>query len=203
MSGAGSNLADVLFVVRHGRTAHNAGGLLLGSSDVPLDELGVRQALALGSLPALAGARRVVSSPLSRALDTAKAIGPPVSIDERWREIDYGSFEGVPLSAAGDLWERWSVDLAHRPPGGESLADVSIRVRRACSDLWEEASTADVVVVSHVSPIKVAVAWALGVGDEICWRTHLDTASICVVGPGRNGPSLRGFNMTCHLLGTQ
>jgi broad specificity phosphatase PhoE len=189
----------VLLVVRHGRTAHNAGGLLLGSTDIPLDELGVRQAQALRSVRMLAGASRVVSSPLCGALDTANAIGPPVSVDERWREIDYGSFEGVPVAQAGELWERWSLDLSQRPPGGESLADVGARVRAACNDLWQEASRVDVVVVSHVSPIKVAVAWALGVGDEICWRTHLDTASISVIGPGRSGPSLRGFNITGHL----
>ena len=186
----------MLYVVRHGRTAHNAGGLLLGSSDIPLDDEGRHEADRLGRVPELAGARRVVSSPMSRALDTARALGPPVSVDERWREIDYGSFEGVPVATAGQLWDRWSVDLSYRPPGGESLADVGARVRRACEDLWEEASTCDVVVVSHVSPIKAAVAWALGVGDEICWRTYLATGSITVIGAGRSGPSLRGFNLT-------
>lgn len=185
----------MLYVVRHGQTAHNAGGLLLGSSDIPLDDEGRRQAAKLGCIPELAGASRVVSSPLMRALDTAAALGPPVSVDERWREIDYGSFEGVPVSAAGHLWDRWSVDLAYRPPGGESLAEVSARVRVACEELREEASDCDVVVVSHVSPIKAAVAWALGVGDEICWRTYLATASITVIGAGRAGPSLRGFNL--------
>ncbi len=185
----------MLYVLRHGQTAHNAAGLLLGSSDVPLDDEGRRQADKLGRLPELAGASRVVSSPLIRALDTAGALGPSVSVDERWREIDYGSFEGVPVAAAGQLWDRWSVDLAYRPPGGESLSDVALRVRSACEELWEEASDCDVVVVSHVSPIKAAVAWALGVVDEICWRTYLATASITVIGAGRAGPSLRGFNL--------
>ena len=191
----------MLFVVRHGRTAHNAGGLLLGRTDSPLDDLGVRQAQALGEVPELVGASRVVSSPLSRALETAKALGPPVSVDERWREIDYGAFEGLPVGDAGELWDRWTTDLAHRPPGGESLRDVGERVRSACVELWAQARDIDVVVVSHVSPIKVAVAWALGVGDEICWRTHLDTASISVIAPGRSGATLRGFNLTGHLRG--
>ncbi len=185
----------MLYLVRHGRTAHNADGLLLGSSDIPLDDEGRRQASKLGSVPELAGASRVVSSPLSRAVDTASAFGVPVSVDARWREIDYGSYEGVPVSSAAHLWDSWSVDLSYRPPGGESLADVSARVRAACEELWEEASGCDVVVVSHVSPIKAAVAWALGVGDDICWRTYLATASITVIGTGRGGPSLRGFNL--------
>lgn len=186
----------MLYLVRHGRTAHNAARRLLGRLDVPLDELGERQARALADVPALSGAVGVVSSPLRRALDTAAAIGPPVTVDERWSEIDYGIFDGQELPGAAELWEGWERDLAYRPPGGESLADLGVRVRAACDELWAEAAERDVVVVSHVSPIKAAVAWALGVGDEICWRTFLDTASVTVIGPGRRGPTLRSFNET-------
>lgn len=188
----------MLYLVRHGRTAQNAARLLLGRMDVPLDELGLRQAAALGTVPALAGASRVVSSPLARARDTAAMIGPPVTVDERWVEIDYGRFDGQDVGSAPELWAGWDADLEYRPPGGESLADLGRRVRQACDDLWEEAVSADLVVVSHVSPIKAAVAWALGVSDDICWRTFLDTASITVVGPGRKGPTLRSFNETAH-----
>ena len=188
-------------MVRHGRTAHNAARRLLGRLDVPLDELGERQARALGEVPVLRQAARVVSSPLTRAVDTAAAIGPPVSVDERWAEIDYGIYDGLELPAAAELWEGWDRDLGYRPEGGESLLDLGRRVRRACDDLWEEAAEVDVVVVSHVSPIKAAVAWALGVGDEICWRTFLDTASMTVIGPGRKGPTLRSFNETLHRPG--
>jgi broad specificity phosphatase PhoE len=188
----------VLYLVRHGRTAQNAARLLLGRMDVPLDELGLRQAAALGAVPALASAARVVSSPLARARETALMIGPPVDVDDRWLEIDYGIYDGAELSAAPELWAGWDADLEFRPPQGESLADLGRRVRAACDELWEQAATEDVVVVSHVSPIKAAVAWALGVGDELCWRTFLDTASITVVGPGRKGPTLRSFNETGH-----
>ena len=192
----------MLYLVRHGRTAQNAARLLLGRMDVPLDELGQRQASALGEVGVLASASRVVSSPLARARDTAAFIGPPVTVDDRWTEIDYGDFDGAELGAATELWVGWDADLEYTPPGGESLADLGRRVRAACDDLWEEASVSDVVVVSHVSPIKAAVAWALGVGDEICWRTFLDTASVTVVGPGRKGPTLRSFNETAHRPGS-
>lgn len=188
----------MLYLVRHGRTAQNAARLLLGRMDVPLDELGLRQAAALGAVPALASAARVVSSPLARARETASMIGPPVDVDDRWLEIDYGIYDGAELSAAPELWAGWDADLEFRPPQGESLADLGRRVRAACDELWEQAATEDLVVVSHVSPIKAAVAWALGVGDELCWRTFLDTASITVVGPGRKGPTLRSFNETGH-----
>lgn len=190
--------SGVLYLVRHGRTAGNASRLLQGRMDVPLDEVGVRQAAALGAVPVLAGASRVVSSPLARARDTAALIGPPVTLDDAWLEIDYGVFDGRPLGEAAELWAGWDADLEFRPPQGESIADMGRRVRAACDSLWAEAEDTDLVVVSHVSPIKAAMAWALGVGDEICWRTFLDTASITAVGPGRRGPTLRSFNETGH-----
>jgi broad specificity phosphatase PhoE len=159
-----------------------------------LDELGRRQAEALGEVPELRGAARVVSSPLARAMETAECLGPPVTVDERWVEIDYGHFDGEPLSDVPDLFAEWERDLAYVPPGGESLAGLGARVRSACDSLWDEAVSSDVVVVSHVSPIKAAVAWALGVGDETCWRMFLDVASVTVIGAGRSGPSLRRYN---------
>ncbi len=192
----------MLYLVRHGRTAQNAARLLLGRMDVPLDELGRRQAAALGGVPSLRAAARVISSPLSRAFDTAAVIGPPVTVDDRWIEIDYGIYDGAELSAAPELWKGWDSDLEYRPPEGESLADMGRRVRAACDDLWPEASETDVVVVSHVSPIKAAVAWALGLDDQVQWRLFLDTASITVIGPGRRGPTLRSFNETLHRPGS-
>lgn len=191
----------MLYVVRHGRTAQNAGRRLLGRLDVPLDELGFRQARALGEVPFLRNAARVVTSPLGRARDTAGLLGPPVSVDERWIEIDYGVFDGMRLEEAPELWKQWSLDLSYVPEGGESIAGMAARVRKACDELWEEAAVDDVVVVSHVSPIKAAVAWAIAAGDEIAWRMFVDVASVSVIGPGRRSggvplPSLRSFNET-------
>lgn len=176
--------------------------MLLGRMDVPLDELGRRQASALAGVPALSGASRVVCSPLARAFDTAACLGPPVTVDDRWIEIDYGIYDGLEVSAAPELWKGWDADLEFRPPKGESLAELGRRVRAACADLWEEAAQTDVVVVSHVSPIKAAVAWALGLGDEAQWRMFLDTASVTVIGPGRRGPTLRSFNETAYRPGS-
>jgi broad specificity phosphatase PhoE len=186
----------VLYLVRHGRTEQNASRRLLGRMDVPMDELGVRQASALADADFLRGAKRVVTSPLKRARDTAAGLGLPVTVDERWTEIDYGIHDGAELDAVPDLFRQWSLDLDHRPEGGESLASVGKRVREACEELWDEASSVDVVVVSHVSPIKAAVAWALGVGDEVCWRMFVDVASVSCLAQGRGWPVLRTFNET-------
>jgi broad specificity phosphatase PhoE len=191
----------MLYLVRHGRTAQNAGRRLLGRLDVPLDDLGRRQAEALGQVPFLRNAAKVVTSPLGRAVETAERLGPPVTVDERWIEIDYGIFDGMALEEAPELWKQWSVDLSYVPEGGESIASVAARVRKACDEIWHEAAAEDVVVVSHVSPIKAAVAWAIGAGDETAWRMFIDVASVSVIGPGRGSgarplPSLRSFNET-------
>jgi broad specificity phosphatase PhoE len=186
----------VLLLVRHGRTAPNASRRLLGRLDVPLDDLGRRQAEALGRQPRLRAAVRVISSPLARARETAAALGPPVEVDDRWTEIDYGKYDGESVEAAADLWRMWGDDLRLAPEGGESLAAMGQRVRAACDDLWPEAAEQDVVVVTHVSPIKAAVAWALGVGDEISWRMFVDVASVSSLGAGRSGPALHRFNDT-------
>jgi broad specificity phosphatase PhoE len=190
----------VLIVVRHGRTEANASGLLVGSGlDPGLDELGRRQATALaGVLPTA----RVISSPLRRTRETAEALGQPVELDERWIELDYGDLDGTPLrDVPADVWTAWRADPAWVPPGGESLAALGTRVRDACASLAEEAAERDVVVVTHVSPVKASLAWALGVGDEIAFRAYVAPASITTIATAGGRPSLHGFNGCTHLDG--
>src|SRR5947209_6747228 len=106
---------------------------------------------------------RVVCSPLARARRTADAFGGRVEVDERWIERDYGALEGVhPEALPAEVRARWDADLSYRPDDGESLGEVRERVRAACNDLTDDARRSNVVVVTHVSPVKAAVAWALG-----------------------------------------
>jgi broad specificity phosphatase PhoE len=145
---------------------------------------------------------RVVTSPLRRARETAATFGArvPVDVDDRWTELDYGEFEGRPFGEVpNETWHRWRHDEMYAPPGGESLAALGMRVRDACEHLAGEASEADIAVVSHVSPIKAAIAWALGVHDTVAWRMFLDVAAISRVAIGPQGPSLRSYNETHHL----
>jgi broad specificity phosphatase PhoE len=189
-----------LYLVRHGRTAANASGLLLGRADPALDDVGRAQAAALAAI--VSTPARVVSSPLQRCRDTAAVFGAPVEIDERWLELDYGDWDQQPLGSLPEgAWARWRADLDFRPPGGETLAELGVRVRAACADAASDAGSTDVVVVTHVSPLKAALAWALGVGDEISWRLHVTPASVSRVGIRPQGPVLLSFNETSHLPG--
>jgi len=190
----------VLIVVRHGRTEANASGLLLGRRDPPLDGLGRRQAAALAA--AVPAVERVISSPLARTRETAAAFGRPVEIDERWIELDYGSLDGVALQdVPAEVWTAWRADPGLAPGGGESLLDLGERVRGACAELAADAARFDVVVVTHVSPVKAALAWALGVGDEVSWRAFVAPASITRIATGGAQPSLHTFNACAHLDG--
>ena len=188
----------MLIVVRHGRTATNAAGQLLGRADPPLDEVGVAQAAAVAERLGSLGVERVVTSPLLRARDTAAAIaeaaGVGLEVDERWVEVDYGVLDGTPLAdVPPELWARWRAEPDFAPEGGESLAAVARRVTAACDDLWVEAAEAHVVVVSHVSPVKAAAGWALGVGHEVTWRTFVSPGSIMRIAAGPAGPVLHSF----------
>ncbi len=192
----------MLIVVRHGRTEANASGRLLGRLDVPLDELGELQAakLAASLLATTDRIDRVVSSPLQRTRQTAACLGVPVDIDDRFVEVDYGEYDGLPLAdIPPDLWERWRSDPNFTPPGGESLAALQRRVSAALDELADAARTETIVVATHVSPIKASVAWALGVGDEVTWRLFVQPASITRIIVRDAGPVLQSFNETAHL----
>lgn len=188
----------MIYLVRHGRTEPNALGLFLGRSDPALDGLGKSQAVAVGL--AIGPVDRVVTSPLLRAVQTAEAFSGDLVFDDRWIELDFGNLDGTPVSEVSPVtWEAWRADLDWAPPGGESQRQLGERVRPACEEISAVAEIEDVVVVSHMSPIKAALAWSLGVGDEIVWRCHLATGSVTVIAIGPFGPSLQRFNDISHL----
>jgi len=185
----------VLVLVRHGRTAANAARKLQGRLDLPLDDVGMAQVADVASW--LDKPDRVISSPLVRARQTAEAFGMPYEVDDRWIELDYGSLDGVPVADVdAEVWERWRVDRTYQAGGGESFDAMEKRVLPAAEQLLEESMDQTIVVTTHVTPIKAAVAWALGVDVTVGWRCHLDQASVCRIVAGPAGPVLFGFNET-------
>jgi broad specificity phosphatase PhoE len=198
----------VIVFARHGQTAPNRDGLVLGRADPELTGEGRRQAAALAAALAGEPVTAILTSPLVRARQTAEAIGAasglPVTVDERLLEIDWGTWEGRPAGslAVADV-DRWRADDSPEPrkahpvaPEGESLDSLSSRVGSFCLETLGEGL---VVAVSHVSPIKAAAAWALGVDGTVAWRMFLGLASITRIGRGRTSPVLLSFNETAHL----
>ena len=191
----------MLLLIRHGESTLNAEGRLVGRLDPALTERGERQARAAGAL--LGAVNEVVVSPLLRTRQTAELLGAsvPVRIDDRVIELDYGDLDGTKLSEVDPaLWGRWYDDASFAPDGGESLADLGARMRTVLEELFDapgeraRSKDADVVIVSHVSPIKAAVAWALGVDGLVAWRLRLSNGSITRIDLGPRGPQLVGFN---------
>ena len=143
-----------IYLARHGRTALNARGVLRGRLDPSLDAVGRDEVLRLARAMAGVRARRVVTSPLARALQTARAIasagGAGIEIDQRLVDRDYGRWAGM---ARPDVVRRFgSLDDA---PGVEPLEQVRARVRDAFADVSARADGDTAIVVSHDIVIRV------------------------------------------------
>jgi probable phosphoglycerate mutase len=192
----------MLLLVRHGQTAVNSEGRLQGRIDAPLTDLGREQARRVAAAITPLRPRAVVTSPLRRARDTAAAIaesiGLAVEVDERLTELHYGEWDGVRIAELPDgAFARWRADVTFAPPGGESIPAVRARVVPCIEELLDREDVT--VAVSHVTPIKAAVAWALGAGDDVSWRLHLELASISRLDRRGATPVVHSFGETVHL----
>jgi broad specificity phosphatase PhoE len=191
----------MIVFARHGQTAPNREGLVLGRADPELTAAGHQQAALLAAALANEPVTAILTSPLVRARQTAEAVGAacgvPIVVDERLVEIDWGSWEGRSTGSLGQSdVDRWKADNGTAPEG-ESLDSLSQRIESFCTEHLGHDGL--VVAVSHVSPIKAAAAWAMGVDGGVAWRMFLGLASITRVGQGRASPVLLSFNETGHL----
>ena len=190
----------VLWLVRHGESQGNVADAAAGKTgadrlqldvrdpDVPLSDAGRRQAEALGTwlreLPADRRPTGLLSSPFTRAADTMRiavetaGLGLPVRSDERLRERDFGAFDG--MTGAGiraeypDEARRRDLlgKFYYRPPGGESWADVALRVRTVLLEAELHRAGARLLVASHQAVIMV-FRYVL---EELTERELLDLA---------------------------
>ncbi|HEV2885393.1 MAG TPA: bifunctional RNase H/acid phosphatase [Jatrophihabitans sp.] len=198
-----------LLLVRHGVTEYSLERRFAGRSDLELTELGHEQARqAAGRVTELGPVDIVISSPLRRTWQTAQQIADrlalPVLIEEGMVETDFGDWDGYTYDEVRQRWpaelQRWLADPAVAPPSGESFETVTRRVRRARDRILAQHSRKTVVVVSHVSPIKILVRLALDAPASALHRMFLAPASICAIDYYADGPvSLQSFNDTAHL----
>jgi probable phosphomutase (TIGR03848 family) len=187
-----------VILVRHGRTAANAGGVLAGwTPGVHLDDKGREQAAATAARLAVVPLAAVVTSPLERTRETADAIlagrepAPALHVDDRVGECRYGDWTNQPLKTLAKE-PLWKVVQAHPSaatfpgPEGESLADMSARAVGAVRD-WNARLTAEgqpdpvYAVVSHGDVIKAIVADALGMHLDAFQRITVDPCSVTVI----------------------
>ena len=199
-----------LVVVRHGRTAWNADGRFQGATDVPLDDVGRAQARAVAALLAHDRFARAVSSPLSRARETAELVlgtrGPALDVDERWREMAFGAWEGLTwpqivarypeLDDAGATAPKTYV-----PEGGESFDDACARVRAALAALDAAATDDDrVLVATHAGPLHALLRVVMGETDATALGVRFSPASVTRVRVGPGGGRVVDLNRTAPEL---
>jgi len=179
-------------LVRHGETQWSRELKHTGSTDVPLTEQGEQQARRL------AGALRgrefalVLSSPLQRALETARLADFEPELREELREWDYGDYEGRRTAEIREEVPDWTI-WRYGAPNGESIAEVGARADRVIEEI--RAVDGDVLVFAHGHLLRVLAARWLGLEPDGGRLFALDAATLSTLGYERETAVLRGWNV--------
>jgi len=200
----------VTLLLRHGDTVLSPEHRFAGLRDVPLSAQGTRQAKAAAvRLATGGGIDAVVSSPLQRAAATAEIAAAELGLsvtttDDDLRETDFGEWEGLTLAEVQESWpsaaESWQHDPEQAPPGGESFAATAHRVDQARDRLLRDHPGQTVLVVSHITPIKILLCRALDVPLSALYRMYLGSACLNEVQwHGDKFAAVRRVNDTNHL----
>ena len=167
--------AFLLHLLRHG--APEQPGRLLGRTDAAPTAAGIADCVAQSEGLEIA---RIVSSDLARARDAAVAIaagrGLAVTIDPRWRELDFGDWDGLPAEAvdAAAIGRFWDDPDAYPPPGGERWSSLVARVGAGIGDLDPEPT----LIVTHGGAMRAALACLCGFGQRELWAFDLPYAAL-------------------------
>ena len=173
-----------IYLVRHGHTAGN-GVRYVGWADEPLDAVGREQARALADELAAEPVDIVYSSPLCRALDTARPLAQrhraPVRVRDALKEVHYGAYQDVAKAERKLRLKRFH--RVRRMPGGESLRDVFQRVHGVLAEIEPElAAGRNVAVVAHFWSLRMLVGQVAGLGfDELLARDDYTPANASVL----------------------
>lgn len=174
----------MLYIIRHGKTAMNAGMRLQGRSDQPLSEAGRDQAAEAAERFRDMGVKidKIYSSPLVRALQTAEYIadGAETVIDDRLIEMDYGPYEGMDLmDPAPEVIEFFSDFInVPAPAGMEPLHAVTARLGRFLEEIREEASVKNVLISTHAIAMKGALEYLTPGSKGSYWAKNIGNCDI-------------------------
>jgi probable phosphoglycerate mutase len=182
-----------IWLARHGETEWSRTGRHTGRTDIELTDAGRRQAEALRGELGEHEFSRVISSPLSRALETCRLALPAHSIEpsEALMEWDYGAYEGLTTAQIRERRAGW-VLWRDGCPGGESAAEVGERVDPLVAELLQ--ARGDVALFAHGHVLRVLAARWLGLrpGDGALFA--LDTATLSTLGWEHETAVIRRWN---------
>lgn len=199
----------LFYFLRHGETTWNAEGRLCGRTDVPLSDVGRRQAqfLALRFKPILV--KVLYSSPLSRALETARVIGQAIGrepvVDRRLAELNYGAWEGGTFEeikrAAPNAYRAWDADPGSLAPSeGETGAQLIERVSPFLADVAQRHQSGNIVVVCHKTVCRLLACHIMGVPlSEYRRRIPMENAAVNIFETVEGNWRAVALNDTLHL----
>ncbi|MDO9301084.1 MAG: alpha-ribazole phosphatase, partial [Anaerolineales bacterium] len=196
-----------LLLVRHGQTDWNIARRFQGQSDIPLNEVGKKQAKALANRLSAEHFDSIYSSDLQRATETAKIICKSEwHSDLRLREVNFGDWEGLTYGEIKekhpDTLSAWENDIyKNAPPNGETLEGLSARVQSMLGELYAKHKDQTVLIVAHGGVLQTLICLALNLKPTMYWRFHLSTASLSEIAfyPKGAGAIVNLLNDTSHL----
>ena len=171
-----------LYVVRHGETIWNVENRVQGITDIPLTDKGRLDATLLKDLVKDINIDVVISSPLTRAIETAKILTDnklPINTDDRIKERDWGLNEGANIDDV-DKWDSWDVILNTRVQNIESIQDFMYRVSSFLEDIKVRYKDKNVLVVTHSAVIRV-IHYMLGTIPEDGDLTRMDIPNLRIL----------------------
>jgi len=183
-----------LVLVRHGETEWTLSGRHTGRTDIPLTAHGRAQARRIGAALHDRRFALVLSSPLSRALETCRlaGVGVPIEVTDDLREWDYGEYEGVRTVDIRTTRPRWSL-WTDGVPGGETAAAVAERVDRVLGRA--RGAGGSVALFAHGHVLRVLTARWLALPPEDGRLFAMDPAAVSVLGYEREAPVIRHWNI--------
>ena len=210
-------------LLRHGQTLYSAEGRYAGRADIPLTDEGHRHAHRAGQWLRHLNVTAAVTSPALRCRQTlddvneelsavdsgSGGVGPEglsVDVVDDLIELDFGQWDGRTFEDVREQFsrvhEQWFQDWTVAVPGGESVQEVDHRVHDALSYVVGQHWGKNIVLVSHVTPIKSILRRALCAEPQFFIRLHLDTSAISIVDFYSDGRvCVHAINSTAHLLG--
>ena len=200
-----------VYLVRHGQTAWNKEEIFRGRADVPLNEMGLKEAeLAAGYFRGKK-VDAIYSSPISRAMQTAEKIasvlGLKVEPHSGITDMSFGDWEGRPIKEVEKsdperfrLWEEEPCLL--KVPGGETLDEVRTRAMAALEEVIASHAQGTVILVSHRVITKVLICAILGLDNSHFWQIDQDSTAINLIRFKNGKYALSLMNESCHLKPT-
>jgi len=197
-------MGSIIFL-RHGQAKNNTERILAGRTPgVPLTEKGVDQAEKAAKFLEEMNVSAIYSSPIERAQDTAEIIGKhnsiDVRIDDRLIELDMGKFTGMPydeiFSSHGNVFMKFyngELEIAHN--GVETFADVKKRVLGMVDHIIENHADENVVLVTHMDPIKAMLSTVVSLSPENLYELIIANASLNIFREYERKLSISGINV--------